>query len=74
MQRVLILAAAFGLFALAPAMAQEITAAERAACSADYEKFCRGTIPGGGRILRCLESHYAQLGGDCKKFVEGYKK
>jgi len=74
MRRVLILAAAVGLFALAPAMTQEITAAERAACSADYEKFCSGTVPGGGRILRCLESHSAQLGGACKKVVEGYKK
>jgi hypothetical protein len=74
MTRALILAAAFGLFALAPAMAQEITAAERVACKADYEQFCRGTIPGGGRILRCLDEHYAQLGNACKKVVEGYRK
>jgi hypothetical protein len=74
MTRVLVLAAAFGLFALVPAMAQEITAAERVACSADYEKFCRGTFPGGGRILRCLDKHYAELGSACKKVVEGYRK
>ena len=70
------LAAAFGLctLVLTPAMAQEITAAERVACKADYEQFCRGTIPGGGRILRCLDKHYAQLGNACKKVVEVYRK
>ena len=40
------------LFAsLAPAAAQDFTAAQREACKADYEQFCRGTIPGGGRVL-----------------------
>ena len=74
MTRVFVLIAAFGILGLAPALAAEITASERVACSADYEKFCRGTIPGGGRILRCLDKHYAQLGDACKKVVEGYRK
>jgi hypothetical protein len=77
MIRIFMLAAiAIGLFTppLAPVKAQEITASEREACSADYEKFCRGTFPGGGRILRCLEKHYAELGNACKKVVDGYKK
>lgn len=76
MTRAVMLAAAFGLctLVLTPTIAQEITAAERVACKADYEKFCRGTIPGGGRILRCLDQHCAQLGNACKKVVEGYRK
>jgi pyruvate carboxylase len=76
MTRAVMLAAAFGLstLVLTPAIAQEITAAERVACKVDYEQFCRGTIPGGGRILRCLEKQYAQLSNACKKVVDGYKK
>ena len=31
------------------AFAQELTAAQRDACMGDYEKFCKGTVPGGGR-------------------------
>ncbi|MET0943342.1 MAG: cysteine rich repeat-containing protein [Mesorhizobium sp.] len=30
------------------------TAEERAACQADFEKFCAGVEPGGGRIIECL--------------------
>ena len=57
-----------------PAMAQEITAAERTACKADYEKYCQGTFPGGGRIIACLSSHYAELAAACKKVVDTNKK
>ncbi len=74
MFRTTILAAAVAIIALTPAMAQEITAAERTACKADYEKHCEGTFPGGGRILACLRNHYAELGDACKKVVDTYKK
>jgi Cysteine rich repeat len=74
MFRTIILAAAISTAALMPAIAQEITAAERAACKADYDKFCAGTFPGGGRIIRCLSSHYANLGDACKKVVDANKK
>jgi hypothetical protein len=36
------------------AFAQELTAEQRSACMGDYEKFCKGTTPGGGRIIACL--------------------
>jgi hypothetical protein len=35
------------------ALAQTPTADQRGACKADYEKFCAGTAPGGGRIIGC---------------------
>ncbi|WP_315719854.1 MULTISPECIES: hypothetical protein [unclassified Bradyrhizobium] len=46
---------------------------ERAACQADYDKFCLGLIPGGGRIIACLTRNYAQLADACKKMVDSYK-
>ncbi len=48
--------------------------AERTACTADYDKYCKGTFPGGGRIIKCLASHYEKLGGACKKVVDAHKK
>ena len=36
------------------AFSQELTAEQRSACMGDYEKFCKGTTPGGGRIIACL--------------------
>ena len=36
------------------ASAQEMTAAQRDACMGDYEKYCKGVTPGGGRIIACL--------------------
>ena len=62
------------LMPLNAAVAQEITAAERTACKADYEKYCEGTFPGGGRIIRCLSGHYADLSAACKQVVDSQKK
>ena len=74
MVRTAILATVIAFAALAPAMAQEITAAERTACKADYEKYCQGTFPGGGRIIACLSKHYADLAAACKTVVDASKK
>lgn len=48
------------------ASAQEITAAQRAACKGDYEKFCSNVMPGGGRIVACLSKEGAKLTDACK--------
>jgi hypothetical protein len=74
MTRIAILASAFLLSSLTSALAQEITAEERTACSVDYDKYCKGTFPGGGRIILCLSSHYENLGEACKKVVDSKKK
>lgn len=53
-----------------PAMAQ--TAAEREACQADFEKYCPGVAPGGGRVVACLSKHLDQLTPQCKTVVEAH--
>lgn len=52
-----------------PAFAQNMTAEQRAACQADYDKFCKGTLPGGGRIISCLAKQNDKLADACKKVV-----
>ncbi len=61
-----------GLLLASHAFAQ--TAAEQAACKADFEKYCAGTMPGGGRVLACLEKQLDKLSPDCKKVVETHAK
>jgi len=56
------------------AMAQELTAEQRTACKPDYDKYCTGTMPGGGRIIACLNKQYGQLADACKKVIDVQKK
>ena len=44
------------------------------ACKADYDKYCTGTAPGGGRVVACLNKQRDQLSAACKKALEGRKK
>jgi hypothetical protein len=60
---------AIALCVTAPAVAQDMTAEQRSACMADYEKYCKGTMPGGGRIIACLSGHNDTLQPACKKVV-----
>ena len=67
-----VVAMAFGFSTAAPA--QTLTAAERTACQADFDKHCKGTVPGGGRIIACLDKQYGQLADACKKVLDAQKK
>ncbi len=71
--RTISMVAVFVIASLTAAFAQDFTAAQRAACRGDYNKFCRGTAPGGGRVLACLSKQYAQLSDACKKVVDAQK-
>jgi hypothetical protein len=66
-----ILAAALGLSGAA--QAQTLSAADQAACKADYQKYCKGTMPGGGRIIACLDKQRDRLAEACKKVLDAQK-
>lgn len=40
------------------------------ACKDDSEKLCKGTKPGGGRILKCLKQHEGELSAACKEKMD----
>ena len=40
------------------------------ACKADEERLCKGTKPGGGRIIQCLKQHEGELSPACKEKME----
>jgi hypothetical protein len=46
----------------------------RGACKADYDKFCAGIAPGGGKIIACLEAKRDQLSASCKTALDSRKK
>ena len=72
--RTILFAGLLTLVSFAPALAQDFTAEQRAACKGDYDKFCKGTMPGGGRVLACLNKQRAELSEACKKVVDAQKK
>jgi hypothetical protein len=53
---------------LSVASAQDRGAA-REACKADYQKFCSGVTPGGGRIKKCLNENLGALSEPCKQVI-----
>jgi hypothetical protein len=58
----------------AAALAQTSTSDQSGACKTDYEKFCAGIAPGGGRIVACLNKKRDQLSDSCKKALDSHKK
>ncbi|KRR19965.1 cysteine rich repeat-containing protein [Bradyrhizobium retamae] len=47
---------------------------QRGACKADYDKYCAGTLPGGGRVVACLNKQQHQLSDACKQVLASRKK
>jgi hypothetical protein len=72
MRRMILVAAL--LCASQTVFAQELTAEQRSACMGDYEKYCKGTTPGGGRIIACLAKSNDKLTPACKKILAEAEK
>lgn len=51
-----------------PQMRSEAMAVMQA-CRADYDRLCSDVLPGGGRILACLEAHAGELGPGCVRAI-----
>ena len=73
MLRTMLITAAL-LCASQTAFAQELTAEQRSACMGDYEKFCKGVAPGGGRIIACLAKESDKITPACKKALTAAEK
>jgi hypothetical protein len=67
-----VVALAFGFFTTA--LAQTPSSEQQAACKADYQKYCKGTMPGGGRIVACLNQRRDLLSDACKKAIDTRKQ
>jgi hypothetical protein len=74
MKRLPIAVAIFTIGFSTTAFAQSLTAEQRAACKSDYDKYCAGTVPGGGRIIACLNKQHDALSDACKKVLDAQKK
>lgn len=72
MSRLTFATIAFAIALSGSALAQ--TADPRGACKADYDKFCAGVAPGGGRIVACLNKQRDQISDACKKAMDSRKK
>lgn len=46
----------------------------RGACKTDYDKFCAGITPGGGKVIACLDAKRDQLSASCKTALDSRKK
>jgi len=74
MSRLFIAVVAFITGFSAAGFAQNMTAAQRDACKADYAKYCSGVAPGGGRIIACLNKQHDQLSVACQKVLDAQTK
>jgi hypothetical protein len=40
------------------------------ACRSDFKALCKGTKPGGGRIIACLQKHSDKLSAGCRTALQ----
>jgi hypothetical protein len=73
MYKICFVIVAFALGFSSAALAQALSAEQRAACQADYSKYCKGTMPGGGRIIACLNKQRDAISDACKKVLDAQK-
>jgi hypothetical protein len=66
------LACALGLIGLL--MPVSTVRAEEQPCVGDVKKLCATTPPGGGEMIRCLESHEAELSPGCRRRLATLKR
>jgi hypothetical protein len=57
------------LIAMATTASAQDMGAARKACMADFQKYCTGVSPGGGRIRKCLTDNLDKLTPDCRSAV-----
>jgi Cysteine rich repeat len=67
LQSILVAAAVLAAETIFLSNANAQGAGVRQACRSDYEQFCNGVQPGGGRILACLKSHAGDLSPVCQQ-------
>ncbi len=64
--RVLALACFALIVSAAGAGGQPISNALKTSCQDDYQKYCAATVLGGGRVLKCMQSHERELTPACR--------
>jgi Cysteine rich repeat len=74
MSRLLIAAVALAAGFSTGAFAQNLTSEQRTACKSDYGKYCSGVMPGGGRIIACLNKQRDSLSDACKRVLDAQMK
>ena len=45
-----------------------------AACKQDYERFCKGVQPGGGRIMQCMVDNQSRVSAPCAAVLAAKEK
>jgi hypothetical protein len=59
-----------GGMALAQESAQQAHKTVATDCKSDLQTFCKDVKPGAGRLLSCLDAHYARLSASCKTALD----
>ena len=68
MKRINLAIMAAGILCASFTFGLSAAAADRGACSADIEKFCKNIEPGAIALMDCLERHESELSGACKQY------